>query len=274
MPLKTCINGATTMPYPLEEDIRSAAEAGFEGVELWVSKVERYLKKRSVEDLKEALGQRGLKVASLCPYGLGAFSEKAEENRERMRKAAEFAGAIGCPVLLVCPDAPPPGMGEAEAFRKAGEEAKRLGEICADYGVSIALEPLGGHPFVPGPREALKIVEEADHPDVKLMMDTFHYYKSAVPLEDIAAISVELLALVHINDCEKRPREELTDGHRLWPGEGVIPLEDMIGAIARNGYEGYLSVEIFREEYWKQDVDEISRRAKASLDALLARLKV
>jgi len=272
MSLKTCINGATTMPYPLEEDIRSAAEAGFEGVELWVPKVERYLEERGVEDLEGALKQGGLKVASLCPYGLGAFSEKAEENRERIRKAAELAGAIGCPVLLVCPDSPPPGIGEAEAFQKAGEEARRLGEICANYGVSIALEPLGGHPFVPGPKEALKIVEEARHPGIKLMMDTFHYYKSAVSLEDIAAIPVELLALVHINDCEEGPREELTDGHRLWLGEGVIPLEDMIGTVARNGYKGYLSVEIFREEYWRQEVDEIARSAKASLDALLTRL--
>ena len=45
--MRTCINGATTMPYPLEEDIRSAARAGFEGVELWVPKVEKYLEAHS-----------------------------------------------------------------------------------------------------------------------------------------------------------------------------------------------------------------------------------
>ena len=268
--MRTCINGATTMPYPLEEDIRSAARAGFEGVELWVPKVEKYLEEHSPEELREALGD--LKVASLCPYGLGAFSERPEENRDRIGNAARLAGAIGCPVLLVCPDVPPQGMGEAEAFRRAGEEARRLGEICEEYGVSVALEPLGMHPFVPGPREALRIVEEARHPAVKLMMDTFHYYKSSVPLEEVEAIPVELLALVHINDCEGRPKEELTDGHRLWPGEGVIPLEEMIGAVARKGYRGFLSVEIFREEYWKDDVEGITRRAKESLEALLNRI--
>jgi len=36
--MKSCINGATTMPYSLEEDIRSAGEAGFERVEIWLQR--------------------------------------------------------------------------------------------------------------------------------------------------------------------------------------------------------------------------------------------
>lgn len=125
---------------------------------------------------------------------------------------------------------------------------------------------------MPGPKEALRIVEEADHEQVGIMMDTFHYYKSEVPLNDIAAIPVERLAIVHINDCEGLPREELTDGHRLWPGEGVIPLGEMLGAIKENGYEGYLSVEIFRREYWEKDIEWIVENAKRSLDEVMAAL--
>jgi len=37
--MKTCINGATMMPHPLEKDIEAAGEAGFQGVEIWRDKL-------------------------------------------------------------------------------------------------------------------------------------------------------------------------------------------------------------------------------------------
>lgn len=270
--MKSCINGASTMPYPLEEDLRSAAAVGFEGVELWTSKVDAYLERHSLEDLNGLLEEHAIQPAALCPYGLVAFGENVQQNVVQIKGAARRAEAIECPILLVCPDTPPPDLREVEAIKKAGRVARELGKIAADHGTSIAIEPLGRHPFVPGPKEALRIVEEADHEQVGIMMDTFHYYKSAVSLEDIASIPIELLAIVHINDCEDLPREELTDGHRLWPGEGVTPLHEMLGAIKENGYEGVLSVEIFRREYWEKDIGWIVENAKWSLDKVMALL--
>jgi len=270
--MKSCINGATTMNYPLEEDFRSAAKAGFEGVEIWASKMEKYLQRHSVEDLKEELERYGLKAASLCPCWLVAFGEKREENLRRVSEAAQIAARIGCPTLLVCPDSPPADMPEDEAFRKAGEAARELGNICAEFGIRIAVEPLGMHPFVPGPEQALRIVDEAGTENVGIMMDTFHYYKSGVPLEAIASIPIDKLLIVHVNDCEDLPKEQLKDSHRLYPGLGVIPLEDMLGVIKANGYKGYFSVEIFREEYWRDDPDTISINSKRHLDSVLASL--
>jgi len=270
--MKTCINGASTMPYALEEDLRSAAAAGFEGVELWTAKVETYLKSHGVEELDGTLRELGLTPEALCPYGLVSFGENVEENVAKIEEVAKLAEDLSCPILLVCPDVPPSDVGEVAAIKKAGAMARKLGKICADHHASIAIEPLGRHPFVPGPKQALRIIAEADHPNVKLMMDTFHYYKSDVPISDIAAIPIERLAIVHINDCEDLPKAQLTDGHRLWPGEGVIPLREMIGAIRDNGYEDALSVEVFRKAYWEEDVDWIARNAKKSLDAFLASL--
>ena len=101
------------------------------------------------------------------------------------------------------------------------------------------------------------------------MMDTFHYFKSRVSIEEIAAIPIEKLLIVHVNDCEDLPREELRDSNRLYPSLGIIPLKGMLGAIKRNGYQGYLSVEIFREEYWKDDPLTISLNSKHYLDSVL-----
>ena len=139
-----------------------------------------------------------------------------------------------------------------------------------DHGVMIAIEPLGGHPLIPGPNEALEIISLANHPSLGLMMDTFHYYKSGVSLDDIRAIPIDKLLIVHVNDCEDRPRAALTDKHRLQMGEGIIPLTEMLRIIKQNGYTGFLSVEIFRDEYWQMDPVAVSIASKQALDRTLA----
>jgi len=67
--------------------------------------------------------------------------------------------------------------------------------------------------------------------------------------------------MVRISDCENIPREALTDRNRLYCGLGVIPLVEILRELKSLGYGGYLSVEVFREEYWKKDPLVISREA-------------
>ena len=264
----SCINGATTMPYTLEQDLEAAAKAGFDAVEIWSRKLDAYLVDHDAAELKDLLDAHGLRAASLCPYGLVGFSDNRTQLRE-IERAAEVAAAIDCPVLLVCADAPPVGMDRVEAFDTMAVAARAYTERAAVHGVKIAIEPLGRHPFIPGPREALEVIERAGHDGLGLMMDFFHYYKSGVPLEDIRAIPTELLLIVHVNDCEDLPLAALTDQHRVYMGEGVIPLGQMLDALRSKGYPGALSVEIFREEYWAKDPVEISVAARAAYDRMM-----
>ncbi|MBI4552922.1 MAG: sugar phosphate isomerase/epimerase [Candidatus Latescibacteria bacterium] len=259
------------MPYSLEEDLAAAEKAGFEGVEIWASKLNKYLESHTADDLKALLDRHHLKAASICPYGLVGFSD----NRGHIiavRKAAEVAGTIGCPVLLVCPDVPPAGMDRQAAYDAMANVACTYADGAEEHGVKIAIEPLGNHPFVPGSNEALEIINRAEHDALGLMIDTFHYYKSGVSMDDIRAIPVEKLLILHVNDCENLPRQQLTDKHRLHMGEGVIPLKEMLGIVKEKGYDGYLSVEIFRDAYWQQDPVTVSIDAKRALDRVLATL--
>ena len=263
-----CINGATTMPYTLEQDLAAAATAGFEAVEIWSRKLDTYLEDHDNAELKALLDSHGLRAASLCPYGLVGFADNREE-LESIERAAKIAAAIDCPVVLVCADAPPEDMDREKAFDTMAAAARAYAKRTADHGVKIAIEPLGRHPFIPGPREALEVIERAGHGSLGLMMDFFHYYKSGVSFEDIRAIPNELLLIVHVDDCEDLPPEALTDQHRVYMGEGVIPLKDMLGVLREKGYSGALSVEIFREEYWEKSPVEISTAAKAAYDRMV-----
>ncbi|HUV05985.1 MAG TPA: sugar phosphate isomerase/epimerase family protein [Armatimonadota bacterium] len=267
--MKTCMNGATTMPYPLEEDIRAAGNAGFEQIEIWLDKMNKYLETHSEGDLKRLLDANGVSAATICPFWMVMFGDR-EPQLAAIGRAAEIASRIGCPTLLVCPDAPPPTMSTDAAFEHAGQVAREYGDVAAKHGVRIAIEPLGTHPFVPGCSEALRILEIADHPALGLMMDTFHYYKSGVPMESVRKIPADKLLIVHVNDCEDRPRQELQDSHRLYLGEGILPLTETLQTLKAIGYEGALSVEIFRPEYWERPIDRISRESFESLRKAVA----
>lgn len=266
-----CINGATTMPYTLEQDLAAAEKAGFEGVEIWSRKLDTYLESHSVDGLKELLDQHHLKVAALCPYSLIGFSDN-RGSIIAIRNAAEIAKKINCPTLLVCGDAAPAGTDKEAAYDAMANIACTYADWAEEHGVKIAIEPLGRHPLIPGPKEAMEILDRAEHESLGLMMDTFHYYKSGVDLDAIRQIPVEILLVVHVNDCENRPLEELNDKHRVYMGEGVIPLKPILNLLKEKGYDGALSVEIFRDEYWAQPVDVISAASKSALDRLMAGL--
>ena len=74
----------------------------------------------------------------------------------------------------------------------------------------------------------------------------------------------ERLLIFHINDVEERPKETIEDAHRLLPGEGVIPLDDILSGLKGIGFDGFCSVELLRIEYWERDPAELAAAARAA----------
>lgn len=270
--MRPCINGATTRPYPLEEDLAAAGEAGFPLVEIWSGKLQTYLERHSVAELRGALGAAGLGIAAICPYSLRCFGDW-RQGLAAVERAAALAAELGAPALLVCPDAPGAEEAGRDALARAGERAKAYAESAGRAGVRLAIEPLGGHPFVPGAREAMALIEAAGSPpELGLMLDTFHYYKSAVSPEAIAAVPADRWVILHVNDCvgaAERPAAELRDADRLYPGEGALPLVQTLRHFQAIGFTGGVSVEVFRPAYWELPIGEINRRAYAAVTGLL-----
>lgn len=256
------------MPYTLDQDLEAAAKAGFDAVEIWSGKLDTYLENHDITELKFILQAYGLRVASICPYSLIGFSDNQEHLRI-IERAAEIAAEISCPLLIVCADTPPQFMDLDDAYDTIAAAARSYAERAFDHGVKIAIEPLGRHPLIPGPNEAIEIIKRARHAGLGLILDTFHYYKSDIKFDAISAIPTELLQIVHVNDCENRPLEDLNDQHRVYMGAGVIPLKEMLDLLRKKGYKKALSVEIFRASYWEKDPLEISITAKAAYDGMI-----
>ncbi len=266
--MRACINGATTRPYTLEEDLAAASKAGFPLVEIWSGKLGPYIEQHGVHGLAADLKARGLGVAAICPYSIRLFGDW-RSGLAPIERASEIAAEVGSPLLLVCPDAPSDTEAGPDVWERAGERARAYAEIVAGYGLRLAIEPLGLHRFIPGAKQGLQLLQAANHPALGLMMDTFHYYKSGVTWEEIRAVPAAMWTILHINDVPEGDPRSLNDPDRLYPGEGILPLADTLRYFQSIGFQGGVSVEVFRKEYYELPIDEINRRAYAGVTGVL-----
>ena len=62
--------------------------------------------------------------------------------------------------------------------------------------------------------------------------------------------------------------ENVSDADRVMPGEGSFPLKDFAATLREIGYQGYVSVELFNEDYWQKDFNEVSKKAYDSTRAI------
>ncbi|NIV38359.1 MAG: isomerase, partial [Anaerolineae bacterium] len=71
--------------------------------------------------------------------------------------------------------------------------------------------------------------------------DTCHFYAGGSALHSIDSVDPRKIYIFHINDVEERPMETIEDAHRLLPGEGVIPLDDILAHLQGIGFDGLCS---------------------------------
>src|SRR6266852_2678028 len=188
----------------------------------------------------------------------------------RCRELSRYAPAIECPWVLVVPG-PTEGRTDAQVTSDTVATLREMADAAAEFGISVAFEFMG-FPWaaVRDVAGAWAIVQQAN---LGIIVDTAHFYAGGSTLESIKEVDPNRLVVLHINDVEDVPKPDITDGHRLYPGEGVIPLQDILGAIRATGWDGVLSVELFREEYWRQDPLAVASEAKARTVAVWERVQ-
>ncbi len=268
--MKSCFNTITAGRHRrLEEIIRWSGQVGFAALEIDQNHITDFLTRFSMDDLKSQIADAGLETASIMAFNLAPLDD-AGPGIAKIKEGTEFARELGAPILLVyCATNIPKEMPVDEARNRAAERTAEYAKIANP--IEIGLEPIGRTTLMGGPAAALESAARSRQANVGIVMDTFHFHLSQIPDAEVRAIPREKLLLVHVNDAENIPVKKLCDGHRLHVGLGVLPLVETFRTLKEIGYEGFLSIELFREEYWNQPVKQVVVEAKRSLDAVLAK---
>lgn len=260
------------MKADLVTDIMVAGRAGFDAIEIWAAKLRRFLETGTTAELNGYFQQYGVRPWSI--NSMERITFRSPEERRALRAECEtlcrWAQELDCPYIVVVPGPRPRGVAPADVAVDATFILRELSDVAKPYGIGLGLEFLGFKECsIRTLARAYEIVQRVNDPHVGLVLDAFHFYVGGSSLEDIARLDPRRLFVFHIDDAENRPPNELRDEHRLLPGEGILPLKDIWRALRAIGYDGVVSVELFRPEYWEWDPATLARRAKDAVERVL-----
>jgi 2-keto-myo-inositol isomerase len=224
------------------------------------------LKKHSLADLRREFASRRIKPLAINSIERISFCPNYRELRrveEELDELGTVAHALGCPYLVVVPSFLPRPLPEAAVVKETISRLRALSEQARNYPVSLAFEFLG-FPDCSVNTLALawKIVAQVHRKNVGLVLDTFHFFAGGSELKTILELNPKKLFIFHLNDAPPRPAPgKLQDKHRLYPGDGVIPLKKILARLDRIGYRRLASIELFNPRYWAQPPAKVAKTA-------------
>jgi 2-keto-myo-inositol isomerase len=257
-----CLNTSTIRECKLDvpREVEVASQAGYQGIELWVSEIETYAQSGGTfRELRGILEDSNLEVPNLIAFFQWAHPDdgRRREGLEQARKVFAMAQELGCPYVA----APPFGITDREDIPVAHLAAYfgTLLDIGRQAGAKPLLEFWGGSKALGSLDEAMDVLASADDPDGALLADVFHMARGGGRFELLGELDGDRLGLVHVNDYPGvRDRSQLTDGERLYPGDGVAPYDEIMQALRATGYHGFLSLELFNKAYQEAGALEVA----------------
>jgi 2-keto-myo-inositol isomerase len=258
-----CLNTSTirNCDLKLQEKIQLAARVGYTGIELWVSEIEEYLKSDgTLNDLKDILLKNKIKVPNLIafPQWANPDPEKRKKALEEARDVFEMAKKLHCPYVA----APPAGITDMVdlPLKEIAGYYKDLIEATKDTGVKPLLEFWGHAKKLGSLSEAMQILKILNNPELLLLCDVFHMAKTEGSFELLKELKGSHLGLFHVNDYPQAADiKQLTDAQRVYPGDGVAPLSQILATLKKIGYNGMFSLELFNKEYEKAGAEFVIR---------------
>jgi sugar phosphate isomerase/epimerase len=253
------IHTMTTKPWSLETAAAKYAAAGVGGITVWRQHLEPYGAVRG----RRILADNGLTCSALCRGGFFPAPSAAGRQAalEDNRRAIADAQELGAPqVVLVC--GANPAIPLAEAREMVYEGIAALAGEAQAAGVILSIEPL--HPMYAADRscictlaEARALCQRLAHPAVGIALDVFHVWWDPELATEILACGPWLRGF-HLCDWRAPLRDLLND--RSLMGEGCIPCRELRRQVGNAGFAGWNEVEIFSNEYWAGDQDELLQR--------------
>jgi sugar phosphate isomerase/epimerase len=257
-PWPICLDTATIRPASLKRKVEIAHNAGFDAIEPWDGELEEFEKQGGdLKKLGQEIRDRGLFVPSVIglwnalPPTQKEWEASLKDTRRRMRMAAD----IGAEHIQTIPNT----VGENYDLQWVANRYQDIIEIGIDeYDIKPAIVFVKFFPLKTL-GEAAAVALNANHSDALVIPDTFHMYISKGGFEGLQLLNGNSIAIFQFADAPSSPGiEKLEDEHRVFPGDGILPLTDALKDLSKIDYSGCVSLELYNPEYWKRDLQEVA----------------
>jgi sugar phosphate isomerase/epimerase len=272
-PFGFSFNTATIMgqKLPIVQELDIAARAGYGAFEPWTRELDAYVKEGGdLKDLGKRIADAGLKVESSIGFAPWIVDDDAARKKglEQARHDMDMVRQIGGKRLA----APPVGATEKGGLNllQVADRYRALLEIGQQIGVTPQVEVWGFSKTLSRLGETALVAIESGHLQACILADVYHLHKGGSGFVGLRQLGGAAMHIFHMNDYPATPgRAEITDAHRVFPGDGVAPLVQMLRDLRALGFRGYLSLELFNRDYWKQDPLEVARTGLEKMKAVV-----
>jgi 4-hydroxyphenylpyruvate dioxygenase len=182
----------------LEGKLRAVADAGFGGVEIFENDLLSF--PGSPRDVAAAIRGFGMECTLFQPFRdlEGMPPEQRGRAFDRMERKFDVMGELGTDLILLCSNCSPQASDDRSRMIA---DLYELGERAAKRNMRVGYEALAWGHHVHDHRDAWALVRDVDHPNIGLILDSFHSLSRKVPSASIGDIRKEKLFLVQVADA-------------------------------------------------------------------------
>jgi 4-hydroxyphenylpyruvate dioxygenase len=252
----------------LREKLEAISQAGFDGAEIFEQ--DFIADAGTPREIGQLIRDYGLDITLFQPFrdfeGLsGPLREKAFD---RARHKFDTMSELGTDLMLICSSVHPQALGGID---RAADDFAELGDLAARQGIRLGYEALAWGRHVNDHRDAWEIIRRADHPNVGLILDSFHTLARKIDPDTIRRIPGDKIFFVQLADAPLIEMDLLywSRHFRNMPGEGDLAVTDFMRAVVATGYDGPISLEIFNDQFRGGRPSNLARDGYRSLVALM-----
>lgn len=271
-----CLNMSTIREQTkdIKQQIKIASEAGYNGIEPWMRHLQSYIDSGgSLKDLNKMIQDAGLTVDSAIGFANWIVDDpdKRKKGLEDAKRDMDILAQIGGTRIA----APPIGAHGQDAPKLdpfvMAERYRSLLEVGDETGVVPQLEVWGFSKNLSRLGESVMVCVEASHPKACLLPDVYHIFRGGSDFGGLELLHDNAIQAFHMNDYPAEPaREKMKDADRVYPGDGVAPLSNILNMIGGKGRTVVLSLELFNPNYWKQDALQVAKTGLAKMKSSVA----
>lgn len=229
---------------------------------------------RQINAIRTRIEERGMAVSNVNAFMMTAVGDfwhpswiEPDPELRRLRvqhtlDALGLARKLGAPSISTEPGGPiPPGLDREKALDRFVKGLAETLPRAEEHGVMLLVEPEPGL-LIENAAQFLQLAERVDSPMFGLNFDVGHFYCVGEPLPECVARLCEFACHYHVEDiASSRVHEHLV------PGRGAIDFAALFRAMARTGYRGWLTVELYP---YLDDPDDAGRQARDYLLPLVS----
>ncbi len=234
----------------IERVFKAAAEAGYDGIDIWGGRPMAYpydMDEEACKHIVELKKKYNLEISAYTPealsypYNFASASEKElKDTIAYFKKAIEVAAAIGAPRLQIAVKSKSPDAVRRDVYKTMIAAFKEVAEYADKYDVTLILEAVTIYEsnMVAYLDDLAEIIEDVNHPRFKAMLDTATPYVHGESFSNWFERLGDKIDYIHfVNSDGASPAHLPVNGGNMNMGE-------LIKVIKAAGYDGWLCSEL------------------------------